>query len=32
MTNYEKGARFEREIVNRARKEGKLSWRSAGSH
>lgn len=31
-TNYQKGARKERAIVNKARGEGKLSFRSAGSH
>ena len=31
-TNYQKGARKERVIVNRHRKLGRLAFRSAGSH
>ena len=31
-TNYEKGADKERRVVNRARNEGKITFRSAGSH
>lgn len=30
--NYLKGVRKERKIVNRAREQGKLAFRSAGSH
>jgi len=30
--NYIKGTRFERELVNQARDEGKIAFRSAGSH
>jgi len=30
--NYIKGIRFEREIVNKERKEGNIAFRSAGSH
>lgn len=30
--NYQKGVRFEREIVNAAKAEGMLSFRTAGSH
>jgi len=30
--NYQKGARKERKIVNAAREEGKIAFRSAGSH
>lgn len=29
---YQKGARFERKLVNEARKQGCISYRSAGSH
>lgn len=32
VNRYKKGVRFEREIVNNARKEGKIAFRSAGSH
>lgn len=32
MTNYQKGANKERKIVNQARSEGKIAFRSAGSH
>lgn len=32
MTNYLNGARKERRIVNKARAEGKIAFRSAGSH
>lgn len=32
VQRYQKGARFERKLVNRARKEGKIAFRSAGSH
>ena len=30
--NYEKGVRFERLLVNNAKKDGNISFRSAGSH
>jgi len=30
--NYEKGARFERKIVNEARAKGHIAARTAGSH
>ena len=30
--HYEKGVRFERKIVNEARREGNIAFRSAGSH
>jgi Holliday junction resolvase len=30
--NYQKGVRKERKIVNAARAEGKIAFRSAGSH
>lgn len=30
--NYQKGARFERKIVNDEREKGKIAYRSAGSH
>lgn len=29
---YKKGTRYEREIVNAARAEGKIAFRTAGSH
>ena len=32
MLNYIKGANKERRVVNKARKAGKIAWRSAGSH
>lgn len=32
ITNYRKGSDKERRIVNKARKEGKIAFRSAGSH
>ena len=32
MTNYQKGARKERKLVNEARAAGLTSFRSAGSH
>lgn len=32
MTNYEKGAKKERKIVNDCRRAGLLAFRSAGSH
>lgn len=32
MTNYQKGVKLERKLVNQARKEGKIAFRSAGSH
>jgi Holliday junction resolvase len=31
-TPYEKGVRFERVLVNNAKKDGNLAFRSAGSH
>lgn len=31
-TNYKRGSEKERRIVNKARKEGKIAFRSAGSH
>ena len=31
-SNYIRGVKFERELVNKARKEGKVAFRSAGSH
>ena len=30
--NYQKGVRFERDLVNSAKKDGKIAFRSAGSH
>ena len=30
--NYQKGIRFERDLVNAAKKDGKIAFRSAGSH
>lgn len=30
--NYKRGADKERKLVNKARKEGKIAFRSAGSH
>lgn len=30
--NYKKGANFERSIVNKAREDGLIAFRSAGSH
>ena len=30
--NYQKGVRYERQLVNEARAEGKIAFRSAGSH
>ena len=30
--NYQKGVRFERALVNTAKKIGKIAFRSAGSH
>ena len=32
VNKYKKGARFERELVNLARKDSKIAFRSAGSH
>ena len=32
MNIYRKGVKFEREIVNIAREQGKIAFRSAGSH
>lgn len=32
MTNYQKGVKLERKLVNKARSEGKIAFRSAGSH
>lgn len=31
-TNYQRGADAERRLVNKARKEGEIAFRSAGSH
>ena len=30
--NYQKGARYERKLVNEAKAEGNIAFRSAGSH
>ena len=30
--NYQKGVRYERALVNKAKAEGKIAFRSAGSH
>jgi len=30
--NYQKGTRYERKLVNESREEGKIAFRSAGSH